>query len=66
MLYNKVERYALKRKLIMLTSEVSITARPFFEKQGFTVEAERKRKANKLELTNYLMAKTLLETPCQK
>lgn len=40
-----------------LTSEVSITAKPFFEKQGFQVDEEQKRKANQMCLTNYKMSK---------
>ena len=40
-----------------ITSEVSLTARPFFEKRGYIVEEEQKRKANQLSLTNFWMAK---------
>ena len=36
-------------------SEVSITARPFFEKQGFAVLAEQKIVRNGIELTNFKM-----------
>ena len=40
-----------------IMSEVSLTARPFFEKRGYIVEKEQKRKANLLSLTNFWMAK---------
>ncbi len=58
-LYRALEQYALKKGATKISSEVSITARPFFEKQGFTVDEEQKRKANKLYLTNYKMSKVL-------
>ena len=45
--------------IIQITSEVSLTARPFFEKQKYVVKKEQKRQANKLNLTNFWMAKTL-------
>ena len=59
MLYDYLEHYAIGKGFEKLTSEVSITAKPFFEKQGFRVDAEQKRKANKLFLTNYKMSKEL-------
>lgn len=57
MLLEEIERYAIAEGIKRITSEVSITARPFFEKQGYTVEVEQKRKANQLCLTNFWMAK---------
>lgn len=39
--------------IMRITSEVSLTARPFFEKRGYIVEVEQKRKANQLYLTNF-------------
>lgn len=59
LLLKEVERYAIANRMMRITSEVSITARPFFEKRGYTVEAEQKRRANQLCLTNYQMAKSL-------
>ena len=59
MLLEEIERYAIKEGIMRITSEVSITARPFFEKQGYIVEVEQKRRANQLCLTNYWMAKNL-------
>lgn len=56
-LYKYLEAYARERGAKRLTSEVSITAKPFFEKQGFQVDEEQKRKANQMRLTNYKMSK---------
>jgi putative acetyltransferase len=44
-----------KNQVIKLTSEVSITAKPFFEKNGFVVIQKQNAKANQLTLVNYLM-----------
>lgn len=52
-LLNEIERYATARGIMRITSEVSLTARPFFEKRGYIVEVEQKRKANQLYLTNF-------------
>lgn len=59
MLLKEIERYALAAGIKRITSEVSLTARPFFEKYGYVVEKEQKRQANKLSLTNFWMAKTI-------
>lgn len=58
-LYKYIEIYAKEKGAKKLTSEVSITAKPFFEKQGFQVDEEQKRKANQLHLINYKMSKQL-------
>ena len=57
LLLKEIERYAMESEIVRITSEVSVTARPFFEKKGYVVEKEQKRKANQLSLTNFLMAK---------
>ena len=59
LLYKTAEELAQHRQIVKITSEVSITARPFFEKQGFTVDEKQRRKANNLLLTNYKMSKVL-------
>ena len=59
LLYQTLEEYAIKKDAKQITSEVSITAKLFFEKQGFVVNEEQKRKANKLQLVNYKMSKQL-------
>ena len=58
-LLEEIERYAIAAGIKRITSEVSLTARPFFKKYGYVVEKEQKRQANKLSLTNFWMAKTL-------
>ena len=58
-LYKYLEAYARERGAKRLTSEFSITEKPFFEKQGFQVDEEQKRKANQMCLTNYKMSKQL-------
>lgn len=58
-LLEEIERYAASVGITRITSEVSLTARPFFEKRGYIVEVEQKRRANQLCLTNYWMAKEL-------
>lgn len=60
MLLKEIERYAGENGIVKVTSEVSLTARSFFEKKGYTVEEEQKRKANQLYLTNFRMAKELI------
>lgn len=59
-LLNDIERYAITAGIMRITSEVSLTARPFFLKKGYIVEVEQKRKANQLCLTNFWMAKDLV------
>lgn len=58
-LLHEIERYAEDMGIKRITSEVSITARPFFESKGFVVEACQRRKAKHLYLTNYRMAKDI-------
>ena len=60
MLLDEIEQYAITNGIVRITSEVSLTARPFFEKRGYIVEEEQKRKANQLSLTNFWMAKQMI------
>lgn len=57
LLLSEVEKMAHEYGVSHIHSEVSITARPFFEKCGYKVIKEQKAKANKLYLTNYIMEK---------
>ena len=59
MLLNEIERYTAQAESYRITSEVSLTARPFFEQRGYIVTEEQKRRANQLSLTNFWMAKNL-------
>ncbi|MDJ0356895.1 GNAT family N-acetyltransferase [Paenarthrobacter sp. PH39-S1] len=54
-----VETQARSEGTPMLSADVSITARPFFERHGFTVEAEQHPVKAGVELTNYKMRKEL-------
>lgn len=58
-LLSEVEKIAANFGVTEITSEVSITARPFFEKRGYNVIKEQRHKAKKLELTNFVMKKVL-------
>ena len=62
LLLEEIERYAITAGIMRITSEVSLTARPFFERKGYVVEEEQKRKANQLSLTNFWMAKGVAKT----
>jgi quinol monooxygenase YgiN len=57
-----VETHARSVQLTELTADVSITARPFFERHGFTVEAEQHPVLDGMPLTNYKMKKKLLDS----
>lgn len=58
-LLRTVEDYAVRHGVVSIRSEVSITARPFFEHEGYEVTREQKRKAMQLELTNFVMEKKI-------
>lgn len=58
-LLHRIEAYAAEHGISEITSEVSITARPFFEKQGYIVELEQRAQANRLQLINYKMRKQM-------
>lgn len=59
LLLSAVEKRAQEYEVAEITSEVSLTARPFFEKRGYEVVKIQKRRANRLELTNFVMRKCL-------
>lgn len=58
-LYLELEKYAHRQNLAELHSHVSITARPFFLKMGFTVQEKRMVFIGREQLTNYSMIKPL-------
>lgn len=58
-LYSEIEKEAIKRKGIVLSSDVSITARGFFEKKGFRIIAQQTNIIKDVEIINYKMNKTL-------
>lgn len=59
-LLGHVEAKARAERLTELTAHVSITARPFFERYGFVVEAEQHPVMVGVQLTNFAMKKNLL------
>lgn len=54
-----VEEKAILQKNEIIYSDVSITARPFFEKYGYIVEKQQLKKSKNKELINYKMIKYL-------
>jgi putative acetyltransferase len=54
-----VEAQARAARMSVLTANVSITARPFFERHGFVVVAEQHPAMAGVQLTNYAMKKSL-------
>jgi len=54
-----VEARARSERTRAISADVSMTARPFFERHGFTVEAEQHPVKAGVELTNYKMRKEL-------
>jgi putative acetyltransferase len=59
-LYMEIEEKAISEKQLSLMADVSITAKPFFEKIGFKIIQEQHVKLNGIELTNYKMEKSIV------
>lgn len=59
-LLTELELEAKKQHSKMITSDISITAKPFFEKKGYIVKTEQKNIRLGVELINYKMEKHLL------
>ena len=58
-LLQQIEAYATEHGIREITSEVSITARPFFERKGYKVICEQKPLCNRLYIKNYWMKKRI-------
>jgi putative acetyltransferase len=58
-LFDEIENEAIKNKATELTASVSITAKAFFEKNGFGILSIKKNKIDKVEIINYMMKKNL-------
>ena len=56
-LVSELERLARNTGLSNFETYASITARPFFEKQGYTIEKENKVVRDSIMLLNYRMVK---------
>lgn len=52
-----IERYFTENGIRIFTAEASVTARPFFEKRGFVVQAKQRVERGGQYLTNYKMQK---------
>ncbi|MBM83125.1 MAG: GNAT family N-acetyltransferase [Planctomycetaceae bacterium] len=59
LLYETVETEALRKQIAQLTSEVSITARPFFESCGFEVVEPQEVYIGDIAFRNFKMRKSL-------
>jgi putative acetyltransferase len=58
-LYKEIEKEAIIKGSKILSSDVSITAKPFFEKKGFNTVLEQRNIINDVEIINYKMTKDL-------
>lgn len=56
----ELELEARKNNSKIIISDISITAKPYFEKKGFIIKAEQKNIRLNVELINYKMEKELL------
>lgn len=59
-LYTQIEQEALQQEASILNADVSKTAKPFFEKMGFKVNAEQTVHLKGVDLINYKMSKNLI------
>jgi putative acetyltransferase len=59
MLLAELETEAIRRKTKVITSDISKTARPFFEKKGYVVLKEQENQRGDVVLINYKMEKVL-------
>lgn len=61
LLMEAIHRSASAEGLTLLFAHVSLTARPFFEKWGFTVDEERSLNVGGVALRNFRMSKALAQ-----
>jgi putative acetyltransferase len=59
LLYSHLEKEAINQNKTILTSNVSKTARRFFEKKGFIIISKQTKIRKGVEISNYKMAKEL-------
>lgn len=60
---NEIEKYAQENEIKVITTYSSITAKPFFEKQGYKVVKEQVVERKGQILKNFIMEKTLIFNP---
>ncbi|RDY22646.1 GNAT family N-acetyltransferase [Romboutsia maritimum] len=58
-LVKNLEQYAINNGVEIISTEASITARPFFEKQGYKVIEQQRVEIRGQNLTNFKMIKSL-------
>ena len=58
-LVDEIKKEAIRKKSAVLHSDVSKTAKPFFEKKGFKVIKTQSNKIKGIEVVNYKMIKQL-------
>ena len=58
-LFRRVEQEAISRGVTLIFTDVSITARPFFERAGFQMIASQRIERRGISFTNYRMGKCL-------
>jgi len=58
-LFMEIEAEAIKSGVANLYSDVSITARPFFEKNGFKISSLQRKIMDEILIINFKMAKKL-------
>jgi putative acetyltransferase len=61
-IYTALEGWARTEGLSVLTSDISLVARPFFEKRGWSVIAKQDNECNGVNLINFRMEKVLEKT----
>ena len=54
-----LEKWAKYQGIARITTEVSITAKPFFERNGYEVVKQQEKHIHQIPLTNYQMEKQL-------
>ncbi len=59
MIYDQLHEFAIPKGLDKIVSDVSITAKPFFEKQGFETVQEQQVFIDGILLKNFNMVKSL-------
>ena len=58
-LLSELEKWAIEQGNQEIYSEVSITAKPFFERRGFELKRKQVKKSRDKELENYYMTKNI-------
>jgi putative acetyltransferase len=58
LLFEGLKKEAMRKGATKMSADVSITARPFFERQGFLVVRENRNKIRGIEINNFKMELT--------